>query len=70
MSCCPRILAADSNSTREDVITLQNPHALPSASTPSTQASQNKAVASKPETKKVAPAGGVAAVKTKEKLPC
>jgi len=49
-----------------DVITLQNPHGMPTASLPSasTVAKTTQAVP------KPAPAAGVAAVKAKENAPC
>ncbi|KAH8120456.1 peptidylprolyl isomerase-like protein 2 [Phellopilus nigrolimitatus] len=64
-------LLNDISFKKEDVITLQNPHALPSASVPSMSAVGKKAVdpAKNAVAKAALPAGGVTAVKTKEKLP-
>lgn len=55
--------------SREDVITLQNPHGLPPASVPSTSGAADKKATT--TVSRVKPAKTVvAAVKSKEKLPC
>lgn len=54
---------------REDVITLQNPHGMPSLSMNATS-TVAKVEEAKPVAKKPAPAGGVAAVKGKAAEPC
>ncbi|KDQ63517.1 hypothetical protein JAAARDRAFT_695453 [Jaapia argillacea MUCL 33604] len=65
-------LVADVAFKKSDVITLQNPHGLPSASVPSTSSSVTKAAPPSDKSKAVTAkpvAGGVSAVKAKANVP-
>ncbi|KAL5535646.1 CYP8 [Sanghuangporus sanghuang] len=61
-------LLSDTSFKKEDVITLQNPHGFPSASMSSATAKKATKTSKKLTTKPL-PAGRVAALKEKEKLP-
>ncbi|KAF7964602.1 hypothetical protein HWV62_5083, partial [Athelia sp. TMB] len=61
-----RDLVNDIKFKKEDVITLQNPHGMPSSSIPSATAATAQMI---DKTKVVKPAGAVVAVKEKEPVP-